>query len=173
MKTKSIFETQKEKILGPLYLQAGAALFDCQSFEYAIALLLFHFSRLGVGGLNSNKLMAILENDDKKTLGQLIFMLRQNLKVSDGIEEALSDALSSRNNLIHRFLVDNVEKFIEEDDRQQLIKEIRQLRRKIQKADKMLRPFISAFGEAMDGFNIAEFHAEAKSRFLSANSPEK
>jgi imidazoleglycerol phosphate synthase glutamine amidotransferase subunit HisH len=77
-------------------------------------------------------------------------MLKKHLTVSNGIEEALEDALIARNRLIHRVLIDNIEQIPQATTRTSLVKEIRTLRSKVQKADKMLRPFATAFNKALD-----------------------
>jgi len=47
------FEKRKREVLQPIYFEAGAALFDCQSFEYGIAYLLYLFARFGAEGLDT------------------------------------------------------------------------------------------------------------------------
>ena len=80
------FEKKKKELLRPLFFEAGAALFDCQGLELGIAMLLFHFSRMGAVGLKPDKIYSILENKDKKTLGQLIKIFKEHIKVSENIE---------------------------------------------------------------------------------------
>ena len=159
------FEARKKELLQPLLVEAGAALLDCQGFEFGIALLLFHFSRLGAAGLEPEKVALILDGNEKKTAGQLIGMLKKHLTVSEGIEQSLADALAARNRLIHRVLIDNIEQLPQNETRVLLVKEIRALRSKVQKAEKMLQPFIFAFGEALDGFNQKSFEQEVRRRF--------
>jgi hypothetical protein len=161
------FNIKKKELLQPLLFEAGAALLDCQSFEFGIALLLYHFSRLGTEGLKPNDIILVLENNSKKTAGQLIKMLRDHLKISDGIENALSEALLARNTIIHRFLIDNIEEFITEESREQLIKQLRILRRKVQNGDKALRPFITTLSGALDGVDFETIQSEAKNIFLN------
>ncbi len=163
------FEDRKRQILNPLYVEAGAALFDCQCFEYGLGLLLFYFARLGTAGLAPARLEAILEGDEKKTAGQLMNLLRQKLSVSKEIEDSCADAIAARNKLIHRMLVDNAERFIDDVARREVIKEIRDLRRTVRKADKMIRPFIEALGEAIDGEDMEKFRLEAKGQLLRSS----
>ena len=53
----------------PLLIEAGAALGDCQKFEFGIVLLLDHLSRIGAEGLNPADIRLILNNETKKTAG--------------------------------------------------------------------------------------------------------
>ncbi len=162
------FEAKKKAVLTPFFLEAGGALLDCQGFEYGMVLLLLHFSRLGAEGLDTARLCSILDNDVKVTAGQLVKMLKKYVTVSKGIEDALLAALEARNMLIHRFLLDNVERLVDSVSRNEVIVEMRQLRAEVQKADKMLRPFIQGLSEAIDGFDGVAFAARAKEVFMDA-----
>ena len=159
------FDEKKRILLQPLYFEAGAALHDCQGFEYGIALLLFYFGRWGTNGIDPSKISLILDNKDKKTAGQLISLLKQRLEVSNGIEAALDKALSARNLLIHRVFIDNVERIPDAQTRAVLVKEIRALRRTVRQADAMLRPFIMGLGEVLDGVDAKVFEAEVRRLF--------
>jgi hypothetical protein len=161
----SEFEKRKKELLQPLLFEAGAALMDCQGFEFGIALLLFHLSRLGTVALNPKKVQLILDNRDKKTAGQLIKLLKEHVVVSEGIETALEIALSARNTLIHRVLIDNAERLLQAETREALVREVRALRTQVQHADKRLRPFIEAFSTALDGIQQQEIEREARRVF--------
>jgi len=156
------FEARKKELFQPLLFEAGAALLDCQGFEFGIALLLFHFARLGTVGLDPKKVSLILENQDKKTAGQLIVLLEKHLTVSEGIETALEEALAARNTLVHRVLIDNIEQVTQAETRASLVRDIRALRTQVQKAAKLLRPFVLAFGEALDGVQQQEIEQEVR-----------
>jgi hypothetical protein len=159
------FEKKKKELLTPIMYEAGAALLDCQHFEYGLALLLIHFSRLGTDGLNPTAMSRILDNQDKKTAGQLIQMLKKHLRVSPGIETALAEGLTARNIIVHRVLADNIEMLKQADTRTLLVRQIRKLRIKVQDADKMLRPFIIGLCEALDGVEEAKIEAEVRALF--------
>ena len=153
---------QKKELLQPLLFEAGAGLLDCQGFEFSVSLLLFHLARLGTIGLDPTKVSLILENQDKKTAGQLIMLLKKHAKVSEEIETALEAALAARNTLIHRVLIDNIEQVSQAETRASLLLEIRALRTTIQKAKKLLHPFIVAFGEALDGVEHQKIEQEVR-----------
>ena len=161
----SEFEERKKKLLQPLLFEAGAALMDCQGFEFGIALLLFHFARLGTVGLDPKKVQLILDNQDKKTAGQLIKLLKKHVAVSEGMEAALEKGLSARNTLIHRVLIDNAERLPQAETREALVREVRTLRTQVQRADKLLRPFIVTLGAALDDVQQQEIEREARRVF--------
>lgn len=159
------FEIKKRELLNPVLFEAGAALMDCQGFEYGVALLLFHFGRLGTPGLDPNKLADVLDDTNKKTAGQLVEMLKRHITVSDGIDQALAEALAARNRLIHRILIENIEQVVTEDGRAALTNQIRRLRSMVRKGDSMLQPIIIAFSEALDGVELARMHEEVRAAF--------
>lgn len=146
----------------PLFVEAGAALLDCQGFEFSVAFLLLHLSRLGIGGLKSDRVLSILDNTDPRTAGQLVAMLRRHAEVSESIEAELRDALMARNYLVHRVLIDNVESIPSSGARETLVKEIRSLRSKVQIATKALIRFNEAFSEALDGVDVRKIELAAR-----------
>ena len=161
------FEKRKREVLQPIYFEAGAALFDCQSFEYGIAYLLYLFARLGAEGLDAKNAVAILEDEEKKTASQLIGLLKKHLKVSEGLEETILKALKARNKLIHRYLIDNVERIAEPSEHENIVKEIRSLRSQVRKSDQQLEPFVKALAEMLDGISIEGVASAAKAKFMS------
>lgn len=158
------FEERKKKLLQPVLFEAGAALLDCQGLEFGIALLLFHFSRLGAVGLQPERVSQILDDKEKKTAGQLVAMLKKHVTVSKGIETALEEALVARNYLVHRVLIDNVEKLERAETRTELVREIRKRRAKVRKAHEKLGKFIMAFSAALDGLDQKKMERELRER---------
>ena len=161
------FEEQNKEYLEPIFFEAGAALFDCQTFEYGIAYLLYLFSQLGVEGLSPENTTAILDNESKKTAGQLIGLLKRHVRVSENIEDDLALALEARNIIAHRYLVDNVERFSDFTQHQQIVSEIRSLRSKIRKTHKSLEPFVRLLVKVVDDIDLDEFADEAKQQFIN------
>ena len=161
------FEQRKKDLLQPIYFEAGAALFDCQSFEYGIAYLLYLFSRFGVNNLDTSLTTSIIDNEEIMTAGQLIKLLKKHVNVSGGIEENLATALKARNKLIHRYLIENVERLADPKEHENLVIEIRALRSTVRQSHKQLEPFVKAMAEMLDGLSIDEFASDAKTQFMS------
>ena len=161
-----MFEERKKQVLAPIFFEAGAALYDCQSFEYGIAYLLYLFSRLGTTGLDPTNCAAILDDVEKKTAGQLAQLLRKHLPISEDLEEGLAKALRARNRLVHRYFIDNAERMQEAREHDALVKEIRGLRSTVQRCKKQLDPFVHALAESIDGATFDTWAAEAKEQFL-------
>jgi hypothetical protein len=155
----------REAALTDLRIEAGAALHDCQTFEFGLALLLHHYARLGTPGLDANVTAKILDGDAKRTAGQLVAMMRDRLKTSDGLETALTAALRARNTIIHRFLIDNSERIMDAMTRTDVVKELGQLRSTVQKGDRAIRPFVEGLSAALDNLDLEAERSEWLTRF--------
>jgi hypothetical protein len=160
------FEKRKREVLQPIFFEAGAGLYDCQGFEYSVAYLLFLLSRLGVPGLNPADTMAILDHEAKKTAGQLVALLRQRVTLSDGIEKALTDALDARNELVHRYFTANLERLAEPANHASIVKEIRRLRSRVRRVQKLLDPFVKELATSVLGLDLQQVEEDAKSQSL-------
>lgn len=128
-------------------IEMGAALMDCQTFEHGVALLLLHLSRAGVHGLDPAEHFAIMDNKAKKTVGQLIAMLKTRVDVRGDLEDSLADALAARNFLMHRAFIDNIDRVPDATSRAALVKEFSRLRSRVRKADKLIRPYVEEFSK--------------------------
>lgn len=122
------------ELLTPIFIAAGHALQDCQILESALAVVLYQFGSLGVGGLDPSKFLLVLENRDKKTAGQLIQMLTKSkgLSFSDRIEAKLQEGLEARNAIVHRVIRDNIQQVKDVETRDELVEKINQLHGKLE-----------------------------------------
>ena len=162
------FETRKRELLAPLFFEAGAALFDCQSFEYSVAYLLYLLSRAGVADLDPKRCAAILDDEEKKTAGQLIQMLKQHAFVSDGIEGTLVAGLTARNKLVHRYFTDNVERMPQPNEHPVMVKEVESLRSRVRRGIKCLDPLVKHLASELDGIDAQKHEETVKLAFLEA-----
>ena len=62
---------------------------------------------MGFGGLDLAEAIAIIENENKKTLGQVLTLLRERVKLSDGWADNLTRGLDARNRFVHLTLCGN------------------------------------------------------------------
>ena len=154
----------------PLLFEAGAALFDCQGFEYSIAFLLFYVSRLGAPDLSQSRTISILDHEEKLTAGGLLRLLKKHAKPSQDLEDILIEGLKARNILIHRYFMENIERLPTQEGSDALIREVRLLRSKVQKAEKALDPFIKGLASAIDGIHIQELQDQALTKFFGTPS---
>lgn len=141
--------------LRPLMYWAGLTLHSCQVFEYGVKVLLMAMAETGFGKTSLPEAIAIIENQNKKTLGQLLCLLRQRVTISDGWSDALESGLDARNKVIHGFLVDNAERIIDPDGRAQVLSELKILRKSVLKGDQAVREMVGTLC-AYAGFDFAE-----------------
>ena len=128
--------------LQELYFEAGAGLYDSQTLEYGISLLLFLLSQQGLISLKIKDTENILEGRSRETLGQLFRILKTEVSLDADTEWKLRSALKARNHLVHHSLVDNVERMCTEAGRKEVVEEIRRLRSLIQEGIKCVDGFL-------------------------------
>ena len=63
-------------------------------------------------------------------------------------------------------LIDNVELFVTPESRAELVKKIRALRRKVNAADKKLRPVIVLLSQLVEGENMQEIEQKVRDTFF-------
>ncbi|MGY3265547.1 hypothetical protein [Lysobacter sp. HA35] len=160
------FERRKKELLTPIFFEAGAGLHDCQSFEYGVAYLLYLLSRLGASDLSVDRTSAILDDEEKKTAGQLVALLKKHMAVNEDLAEILHAALSARNYLVHRYLVENIERILEPEGLEKMPREIRALRGQVRRAQAEFDPLIRSLALLADGFSIDEWAEQAKARIM-------
>ena len=161
------FERRKKELLGPIFFEAGAGLHDCQLFEYTVAYLLYLLSRLGATELEVGQASAILDDEEKKTAGQLVTLLRKQVAVSEDLEKVLKDALFARNQLIHRFLIENVERALVPGGVEEVRAEISALRGRVRLVQKTLDPLIKSLALLADGISIDDVSRQARDQLGS------
>ena len=159
-------EIKKQTLLMPFYAEAGAALLECQTLELGIGLLLHYLSRKGIAKITVEQTLAIMENRDKKTLGQLIGLLNNNLNVSDDAEVKLTEALRARNILVHRFLIENCDKTANHISRGEVIKALQALCVKVRQGRDIIHPVIHKLELTLEGFDSAAY-LRGLDKFLS------
>lgn len=158
------FVSLKDEAMNPLLAQAGAGLFDAQGLEYGLALLMYYIERLNPTA-NLPKIEAILDNEDKRTLGQLIRMLDPYVEKDPKLEHVFREALGARNDLIHRLLIDNAEHFPSLSGRREVLAKIKAARSAMAKADAAIRPLVAELGLKLGDFDPAAYIAETKANF--------
>ena len=129
-------------------------------------------SRSGSTGLSVDQTYAIMEGDQKRTVGQLIQMLKQHTDVSVEMEKILREALIARNRLIHRVLVERTGDTVTDGGRVSIKREIGNLRCKVLAGSDLLRPIIDTFTKVLDDFDMDAQRKEAIDRILLSGRDE-
>lgn len=148
-------------ILNPLYFEAGAGLYDSQVFEFGLCQLLLSLTVQGLIEFDVDMAINIADDRKKKTIGQVLTLIKKQVEFSSGWEATLIEAINARNALIHRFLVNNSTRMIVETEREALVRDIRNLRMQIQAGDKIVRNILMAlYGRVgLDLDNLAKLAA--------------
>jgi hypothetical protein len=157
----------------PLYFEAGSGLGDCQRFEYGLGLLLLYLAKLGVEGLDEDRMRAILDGDEKRTAGQLVQLLESKVQVALEFKQALADGLQSRNRLVHRFLVENGARVVNAAERPKVVAELRGLRFRVQAAEHLLRPIVGQLAKQTDGIDLQQMQAQALRGFFGGGEADE
>lgn len=124
------------------------------------------FSRLGTKGLDPERMSEILDGDEKKTAGQLVAMLRTHTTASDELQKGLEEALAARNKFVHQYLVENVERFIDINEHEVIVREIYKIRSTVRKSRNQLDPFIRGLVERIDGLDMEAMMEEDIDKFM-------
>ena len=171
------FTERKRSVLAPLFFEAGAALYDSQAFEYALVYLLWLISQLGALGLNGEekfdprRAAAIMDNDEQKTAGQVLGLLKRYVGLRDTLSERLTAALKARNQIVHRFFTDNMERMGQIDEHQKLVEEVRALRTDVQRGlaelDLLIKTFAKIHEPSID-FDVTT--KDAREQFMRSTT---
>ena len=153
---RSKAELQLFEALNPLFAEAGLGLYEAQAYEYMIKYFLELASRSKLVRLDKDDMLKILNGESKKTIGQLIGILTKSMKISEGFNDCLTSALRARNNLIHNYFSENIDRIFDISNREKLLNEIREIRNMILKGNEMLEPFVAEFARMVDGVDIRD-----------------
>ena len=132
--------------LDALYAKFGITAETGQLLETELGTLLIA-DAIKLHGLDKvrNKVLAkkILEEIDRKTLGQLIQALRKHRTVPPEFENELEIALSERNRLNHSFYLEHNLRKLSEEGRQIMISDLETIHDRIYKAYQTACSFVS------------------------------
>ncbi|GEO02657.1 hypothetical protein AAE02nite_03210 [Adhaeribacter aerolatus] len=161
----------KKQVMIDLYFEAGAGLYDSQVIEYNFKYLIYLLSKTQLWDGDRETAKSILDGKTKHTLGQLFKFLRdKRILFLPDTEERLEDALAARNNLIHEYLAKNVALMMTKEGRHQMIKEIIELRKRIQQGNKSVSELIEALLEPSVGKDkLAAIDEDLEKQFEKEN----
>ncbi|MBI2918371.1 MAG: hypothetical protein HYY01_10310 [Chloroflexi bacterium] len=128
--------------LKPLFYWAGLTLHACQQLEHGTKVLLVTMAEFGFGGFRLDDAIAIIEDEQKKTLGQILEHLQQRVKISEGWSTSLKEGLRSRNRFIHGFLTDSIERVVDPATRDEVIADVKAIRRVVLDGDHAVRQML-------------------------------
>jgi hypothetical protein len=146
-----------EAAWAPLLLSAGAGLLDCQRLEYGLGLLLLFLGKLGVPGIDVDRMRAVLDEEVVCTAGHLRKLLAGKVDISPETDAILVEGVKSRNHLVHRFLIHNAGRALDASEHDDVIRELRDLRLKVQAAEHLVRPLVDQLSMQLDGVSLADY----------------
>jgi hypothetical protein len=155
--------------LRDLYYWSGLCLQQAQTIEYGLKLLLWTLSSIGMQGVSLSDATDIIEDRNKKTMGQALTLLRKHGRFDSPSEKLLLDALRARNTFIHGFLIESVERVMDPELRPGVVAEIKALRKTIRAGDKVVREFIAELHRSA-GLDPDETQAEFEEELRSLNA---
>ncbi len=145
--------------LKPYFYWLGLAFHSCHQLEYGVKTVLVTMADMGLGGFDLGEMIAIIEDEKKKTLGQVLKLLRERVSLSDGWENSLTTGLESRNRFVHRFLSEVDERVANPSTRADVITEVKAIRRVVLKADRIVQQILEALYDHA-GLNWQQLRAQ-------------
>jgi hypothetical protein len=150
--------------LNSIYLEMGATVQDSQRLELYISLIVTLLVELSDGTLTDREFKDWMDNLGSHTLGHLIEEIKKKVGFTDDAILGLREALRARNFLIHRFYNLRSDLFLSQQGRQKALREIREKRAAINRANAMLDPVLNDL-VALKGINFQQFRSEVQDRF--------
>jgi len=133
------------KALKPLMYWAGLSLQACQQFEYGIKVLLIFLAEGGVAGTSLPDSIDIIEEKKHQTLGQLIKLLSRQMRISEAWWNSIQSGLDARNEIIHRFFTERLERIADPDTRPAVLADLKRLRAGVLAGDQAVREITETF----------------------------
>lgn len=130
-----------------IFYWSGLTLHACQQLEFGLKVVLVAMAEAGFGDFAHEDVIAIVEDEKKRTLGQVLSSLKRKVRISDGWLNALERALEVRNRFIHGYLVDEAENIVNPVTRGDVLDEIKSFRRAILSGDTVVRQILETMLE--------------------------
>ena len=109
-----------------VYARYGLALYQAQSVERELAILLATEYGPGTMEITRSQYSELLESHFANTLGSLIAHVRKTVSVPDDLEKLLLEALEKRNWLTHRYFWERAGHFVRQEGRHMMLCELQQ-----------------------------------------------
>jgi len=155
--------------LKPLFYWAGLALFSCQQLEYGAKVLLVTLADFGFCEFRLDEAIAIIEDEQKKTLGQVLRCIQQHVNFSDVLTAKLEAGLKSRNHFIHGFLTDSLERIADPAARDGVIADLKAIRETVLAGDSAVRQILAALS-ACHGLDLQKLKEHVEDELRALNS---
>lgn len=131
------------KLMAPIFIEFGKAVFICQSFESSLCLLL-SFMEHETSKDQEGAFQASWDFHSKKTLGTLLKSLRERIEIPKNLDEFLGEGVDKRNELVHGFLTRNVGRLADSKGRLEIEQELVVLKREVKRRDVAVNRLLDA-----------------------------
>lgn len=130
-----------------VFAHYGAAMFQCQSLERRLALMLAMIESPGPDHSTREEFSDLLDGLFGKTFGRLVARFRKTGLIPDAYETRLSEALTLRNHLAHNYVWENAERFLEAGERDKMILELNQYAESMRQLEQEMAGFSKQWRE--------------------------
>jgi len=151
---QSALEMPGQAELAPVYAEFGAAIHDTQVLEFGLVLLMALATRYEDAKFDSDAVSNLSSAQAGQTIGELFRAVRKKEHFTSPERKAIHKAINLRNDLVHRFMVDKVERLLSVEGRKDLVEELQAIRRSVQYADKiiasLMNHYLDEYGASLD-----------------------
>lgn len=130
-----------------VYARFGLAMYQAQCLERTLAILMATVYGPGPQKSRRTQYDALLESNFRKTLGSFINQLRKRVSIAVDLELRLSEALEKRNWLAHNYFWERAPRFMKEEGRESMIKELQEIADYFAEIDSKLTMIVTEWGE--------------------------
>jgi hypothetical protein len=141
-------EPDSIELTKPVLLEFAKAVYICQCFESSLCLLLALMAHEKISEVGAFETSWNFHSN--KTLGQLLYSLRQQIEVPAELDEYLGGGVKKRNEIIHGFLTKNARRLADPKARIEIENELVHLKQEVKKRDivvnKLLDTLFAKYG---------------------------
>lgn len=133
-------DTDIVELTKPVLLEFAKAVYICQCLESSLCFLLALMAHKKV--LEEGAFSASWDFHSKRTLGQLLHRLREQIDIPADLDDYLGVGVDKRNEIVHGFLTKNAMRLADPKGRIEIEKELVELKREIKKRDIVVNKLI-------------------------------
>ena len=130
-----------------VYAKYGLAMYFAQCLETGLVNLLVALELKDRDKITISDIDSLIGINYDKTLGKLIYSLKEAMKTSEDIETDLKELLDIRNYLAHRYFRVKAIDFMKKDGRQHMLSELECFISKLESGDKKIESITAVIAE--------------------------
>lgn len=130
-----------------VYAKYGLAMYFAQCLETGLVNLLVALKLKDRDKITISDIDSLIGINYEKTLGKLIYSLKEAMEISEDIETNLKELLDIRNYLAHRYFRVKAIDFMKKDGRQHMLSELECFISKLEGGDKKIESITAVIAE--------------------------